>query len=408
MGLPINACVYPYYDREAVWTFDIDMHQTLTARRLFTGSETIEFPRISIDGDGMIVSIEPCAAPRTEETNLSPTFFDIHTHGGANYDVMDATPEAIDAVNHFHGNAGVGHYLPTTVTAPVEKTLRSLDGIACAIEGAHDGRSARPVGIHLEGPFISHIKRGVHPPAFILSPDIALFDRFQEAARGHIRLITIAPEVPGAIELIRHCSAKGVRVSLGHTNAVASEARAGIEAGARSATHTYNAMRALDHREPGVLGEVLDSDALFAELICDGIHVAPELVRLWLKAKGPQRAILVTDSMAAAGMPDGDYILGTFAVKVSEGRAYAADDLARGKKTLAGSVLTLGHAVENIQRFTGVSLDLAARLASTNPAAMLGLEDTVSTVAPGQPANFNIFDAAGKRKQTLLHGTPIA
>ncbi|MBS1799316.1 MAG: N-acetylglucosamine-6-phosphate deacetylase [Acidobacteria bacterium] len=384
------------------------MHQTLTARRLLTGSETIEFPRINIDGDGAIASIEPGVAPRTDEATLTPTFFDIHTHGGANYDVMDATPEAIDGVNRFHGSAGVGHYLPTTVTAPIEKTLRSLDGIASAIESPYDRRSARPVGIHLEGPFISHIKRGVHPPAYIQEPDIALFDRFQEAARGHIRLITIAPEVPGAIELIRHCSAKGVRVSLGHTNAVAAEARAGIEAGARSATHTYNAMRALDHREPGILGEVLDSDALFAELICDGIHVAPELVRLWMKAKGPQRAILVTDSMAAAGMPDGDYMLGTFAVKVSEGRAFAADDLARGKKTLAGSVLTLGRAVENLQRFTGVPLDIATKLASTNPAMLLGLEGTVGSVAPGQPANFNVFNAAGKRKQTLLYGTPVA
>lgn len=387
--------------------FDIDMHQTLAARRLITGSEIIEYPRIRIDKDGLIVGIEPGAAPHTEESTLTSTFFDIHTHGGASYDVMEGTPEALGAVSRFHGTNGVGHYLPTTVTAPIEKTLASLDGIACAIEAPHDPRSARPMGIHLEGPFISHAKRGVHPPADILAPDIAVFDRFQEAARGHIRLITIAPEVPGAIDLIRHCTAKGVCVSIGHTNAIAAEARAGIEAGARSATHTYNAMRPLDHREPGVLGEVLDDETLFAEIICDGIHVVPELVRLWLKAKGPARAILVTDSMSAAGMPDGDYMLGTFPVKVSEGHAFAADDLSRGKETLAGSVLTLGRAVENLQRFTGAPLEVAARLASVNPATMLGLGKTVGDITPGQPANFNVFNAAGKLEKTLLYGTEV-
>jgi len=380
------------------------MYQTLAARRLITASEVIEYPRITLDKEGYITSIEHDAAPRSEETTLTSTFFDIHTHGGANHDVMDATPEAIAAVNRFHGTHGVSHYLPTTVTAPIEKTLAALDGIACAIAVSPDPHRARPVGIHLEGPFISHAKRGVHPPANILPPDITLFDRFQQAARGNIRLITIAPEIPGAIELIRHCTAQGVRVSLGHSNALAAEARAGIEAGARSATHTYNAMRPLDHREPGILGVVLDLESLFAEIICDGIHVAPELIRLWLKAKGPERAILVTDGMSAAGMPDGDYMLGTFPVKVANGRALAAEDLARGKETLAGSVLTLDRAVENLQRFTGASLEIAARLASRNPATMLGLEETVASIAPGQPANFNVFDAAGTLKKTLLQG----
>ncbi len=380
------------------------MYQTLAARRLITASDVIEYPRITLDNEGFISNIEGGAAPRTEETTLSATFFDIHTHGGANHDVMEATPEAINAVNRFHGTNGVSHYLPTTVTAPIDRTLKALEGIACAIEAPHDPRRARPIGIHLEGPFISHAKRGVHPPADILPPDIALFDRFQQAARGNIRLITIAPEMPGAIELIRHCSAQGVRVSIGHSNALATETRAGIEAGARSATHTYNAMRALDHREPGILGEVLDAGTLFAEIICDGVHVAPELVRLWLKAKGPERAILVTDSMAAAGMPDGDYMLGTFPVKVADGRALAAEDLAKGKETLAGSVLTLSRAVENLQRFTGTSLEVATRLASRNPAAMLGLEKITAAIAPGQPANFNVFNAAGKLEKTILQG----
>jgi N-acetylglucosamine-6-phosphate deacetylase len=387
------------------------MFHTLSARRLITASETIELPVISIDDDGMIAGIEPGAASPATDTTLTTTFFDVHTHGAANHDVMEGTPEALSTVSRFMATRGVGHYLPTTVTAPVEKTLVSLEGISRAIDLASTAdwnpRFARPVGIHLEGPFISHSKRGVHPPEYILAPDIKLFDRLQQAAGGHIRLITIAPEIPGAIDLIRHCIDQKVRISIGHTDATSAETHAAIEAGATSATHTYNAMRPLNHREPGVLGTVLDSNQLFAELICDGVHVAPELVRLWLKAKGTYRAILVTDSMAAAGMPDGDYTLGTFAVRVANGRAFAADDLSQGQHTLAGSVLTLDRAVANLQLFTGASLETAVGLASYNPASMLGMERTIANVAVDEPANFNVFDAAGNLQQTVLYGTAL-
>lgn len=387
------------------------MPQTLHARSLVTASQIIQRPTITISADGIITSIEPNSAPKTATTTLATTFFDIHTHGGAGHDFMEATPDVFRKLGGFLASHGVGHYLPTTVTASVEKTLASLEGIASEIERSAgpewDPTHARPVGIHLEGPFISHAKRGVHPPAQILPPDIALFDRFQQAAGGHIRLITIAPEVPGALDLIHHCARQGVRVSIGHSNATASEARAGIEAGARSATHTFNAMRPLDHREPGVLGVVLDEDALDAELICDGVHVAPELVRLWLKAKGHRHAVLVTDSMAAAGMPEGEYTLGTFKVHVADGRALAADDLAQGKETLAGSVLTLDRAVANLQRFTGAPLEVAVRLASNNPAILLGLGDTIDGLEPGKPANFNIFNEAGELEGTLLYGKQI-
>lgn len=377
------------------------MIQTLTARRLLTPQGAIDHPVITI-ADGLIQSIEP-ATSSSEDTTLTPAFLDIHTHGAANHDVMEGTPKALCAISRFLATRGVGQYLATTVTAPVDKTLRSLEGIANVIE-SHDHNGATPIGIHLEGPFISHIKRGVHPPADILPPSIELFDRFQQAARGHIRLMTIAPEVPGAVDLIAHAAKQGVRLSLGHSNATASETKAGIAAGATTATHTFNAMRSLDHREPGIIGTVLDDDQLFAELICDGIHVAPELVRLWLKAKGAERAILVTDSMSATGMPDGDYMLGTFRVTVANGRCYLADDLSHGTHTLAGSVLTMDRAVANLQAFTGAPFATAIRLATTNPATMLGLD---SPLAPGQPANFNRFTPDGQLKSTILHGVPV-
>ncbi len=256
---------------------------------------------------------------------------------------------------------------------------------------------ARLIGIHLEGPFLSHAKRGVQPAEHLLAPEIATFDRLFDAAEGHVRLMTLAPELPGAIELITHATARGVRVSLGHSNATAAETRAAIAAGAVSATHTFNAMRPLDHREPGILGTVLSDDALYAELICDGIHVAPEMARLWWKAKGAERAILVTDAMSAAGMPDGTYQLGGFAVDVAHGRA-----MARG--VLAGSVLTLDRALANFIEFTGAPLEQALRLLTVNPASMTGVGEEAGSLAVGQAASFVALDETGKLVGSVVNG----
>ncbi len=263
------------------------------------------------------------------------------------------------------------------------------------------------MGIHLEGPFLSHAKRGVHPAAELQPPSIPLFDRLQQAARGHIRLMTIAPETPGALELIEHATQSGTKVSLGHSDATADETRAAIRAGAVGATHIFNAMRRLDHREPGIAGVVLDAESLYAELICDGIHVAPEFVRLWLLAKTEERAILVTDGISATGMPDANYLLGEVEVTVKGGRCLLTSDLANGVQTLAGSVLTMDRAVANLQCFTGAPLATAVRAASRNPARMLGLGGH-GEVAVGRPANFNLYSAADDLQQTILHGVVVA
>jgi N-acetylglucosamine-6-phosphate deacetylase len=376
------------------------MPQTLTAASLVTPARTWTNPVIAIDDDGRIVSIETAASNQsvTDTTILTATFLDIHLHGAVNHDVMEGTPEALGAVEHFLAARGVSHYLPTTVTAALDPTLRALEGIATCIEAGSRG-GAIPLGIHLEGPFVSHAKRGVHPPEHIVAPNVALFDRFQQAARGHIRLITLAPEIPGALDVIEHATRSGVKVSIGHSNATAAETRLALAAGATSATHTFNAMRPLDHREPGILGIVLDDDSLFAEIICDGVHVEPELVRLFLKAKGMHRAILITDGMSATGMPDGTYFLGGMEVRVADGRC-----LANG--VLAGSVLTLDRAVANFARFTGTPFAAVTGLASANPAKMLGL-DAQLAIAPGQPANFNRYTADGTLQATILNGRQV-
>ena len=328
---------------------------------------------------------------------LAPAFFDVHFHGAKGHDVMEATPEAIDAIGGFLAEHGTGSFLATTVTAPLNATLRSLEGLAKLVRREPVAGQARLIGIHLEGPFLSHAKRGVQPAEDLLAPEIATFDRLFEAGEGQVRLMTLAPELPGAAELIAHAKARGVRVSLGHSNATAAETRAAIAAGAVSATHTFNAMRPLDHRELGILGVVLTDDALYAELICDGIHVAPDAVKLWARAKGMERAILVTDAMSAAGMPDGTYQLGGFAVEVAHGRA-----MARG--VLAGSVLTLDRALANFMEFTGAPLEQALRLLTVNPASMIGVGEEAGSLVVGQAASFVAVDQMGELVGSIVNG----
>jgi N-acetylglucosamine-6-phosphate deacetylase len=383
---------------------------TLTARTLITAIGSIAYPAIAVGPTGLIEDISTDASI-TSDKILTPTFLDIHIHGAAGYDVMLASPRDLSRIQRFLARRGTSHYLPTTVTASSDDTLAALDRLGAAIESPTPGDEAEPIGIHLEGPFLSHAKRGVHPAELLQHPSIELFDRFQQAARGHIRLLTIAPELPWSDELIGHATGSGVRVSLGHTNATLEETREGVQGmfnaisgqpqpsfDRLSATHTFNAMRPLDQREPGVLGFVLDQP-VFAELICDGIHVAPELVRLWLRLK-QERAILVTDAISATGMPDGPYMLAGLPVTVSEGRA----SLSGAPETLAGSVLTLDRAVSNLRKFTGCTLETAVRCASSQPATLLGLEDTIASLRPGQPASFNQYGADGQLEATYLYG----
>jgi N-acetylglucosamine-6-phosphate deacetylase len=379
------------------------MTKTITARYLVTADAVLDFPVVTLASDGTIAQIasDPKAL-QNETSTLTAAFLDIHTHGALGHDVMTATPSALGEMQRFLAARGVAYYLPTTVTDSVDNTLRALEALATAVEGADADNEATPIGIHLEGPFLSHAKRGVHPPDELQPPSIALFDRFWAAARGNISLMTIAPELPDAVELIAHAVSLGVKVSLGHSNATSAETLPAIAAGATSATHTFNAMRALEHREPGILGTVLDDERLFAELICDGIHVAPPLVRMWLKAKRLSRAILVTDAMSATGMPEGEYSLAGQPVTVTSDRAV----LSTSPSTLAGSILTMDRAVANLRAFTGSTIGDAARLATHNPAAMLG-QAQLTSIAVGSPANLNHFDASGKLFGTYLRGCQL-
>ena len=383
------------------------MPAVLIAKRLYDGTKLIDDPVVLLE-DGRVTSVSTRSASELPTgvrilefpgATLAPAFFDIHIHGAAGHDVMEATPEALAAVAGFLASRGTSGFLATTVTAPLDATLRAVDGLAKLIAHPIGDGLAQPLGIHLEGPFLSHAKRGVQPAEHLLAPNITTFDKLFEAGQGQVRLMTLAPELPGATELTEHATKRGVRVSLGHSNATAAETRAAIAAGAVSATHTFNAMRALDHREPGILGTVLTDDALFAELICDGVHSRPEMARLWWRAKGPERAILVTDAMSAAGMPDGEYDLGGFPVQVVQGCAMRDG-------VLAGSLLTLDRALANFLAFTGANLDEGLRLLTANPAAMTGLGQEAGSIAPGRKANLVAVSAEGKLIAAFVGGQP--
>ena len=312
---------------------------------------------------------------------------------------MEGTPKALQAIGAALAGHGVGAYYPTTVTSSTEETLRALDMIARVIEQGAAAEGAVPLGIHLEGPFLSVAKRGVHPAGLLVEPSIALFDRFWQAARGHIRIMTIAPELTTALELTEYATGLGVICSLGHSNGTLAEAEAGFRAGARSATHTFNAMRALDHRDPGIAAYVLDNDSLFAEIVCDGIHVDPAMIRLFFKAKGAEKSILITDGMAATGMPDGRYKLGELDVEVSKGRCTSVGS----PGVLAGSVLTMDQAVRNFSLFTGAGIVASAQCAARNPARLMSLEQW-GCVEEGREANFVALSPEGGIVQSFRAG----
>jgi N-acetylglucosamine-6-phosphate deacetylase len=382
------------------------MTSTITARRLLRGNEIVEYPRITVE-DGRITSIlsreTGTAGDSYPDATLVPAYVNIHVHGAVGHDVMEGTPHALQAVGAALAGHGVGAYYPTTVTSSTEETLRALDMIAGVIEREPSANAAVPLGIHLEGPFLSPAKRGAHTEALLVQPSISLFDRFWQAARGHIRILTIAPELPTALDLIEHANRLGVVCSLGHSNATLVQAEAGARAGARSATHTFNAMRSLDHRDPGIAAYVLDDDALFAEIICDGIHVDPAMVRLFFKAKGLEKSVLITDGMSATGMPDGKYKLGDLDVEVAHGRCTTAGS----PGVLAGSVLTMDHAVRNFSVFTGTNIAVGAQLAARNPARLMGLDRDWGCLEEGREANLVALSPDGQTVQSFRAGRPL-
>jgi N-acetylglucosamine-6-phosphate deacetylase len=388
-----------------------------TAGRLLTPTDAVEHPLMLVE-QGRVLEISARSgrqAPAGISVSdfgdgvIAPGYVDLHIHGSAGYDVMDDTAEALPAIEQLLARHGVTSYFPTTVTAPMDATLRALERLADAIENREQndnkkddvkGRSL-PLGIHLEGPFISHARRGVHPAENLLAPKLSTFEQFWQAARGRIRMMTIAPELDGAPEVIAEAARRGVCVSLGHSDADFEAAERGIAAGARHATHTFNAMRPLghrteDHRSPGILGAVLTDRRVSADIIADGVHLDPAIVKLFAQAKGPERTVLITDATSATGMPDGRYRLGSFEVDVRDGKC-----MADGK--LAGSVLTMDLAVRNLARFAEWDLSQAIAAASRNPARAARIANK-GVLTVGADADFVVLSREGEVLRTFVGG----
>jgi N-acetylglucosamine-6-phosphate deacetylase len=382
------------------------MRTVFTASRLYTPIQEIEHPTLAVE-DGRIIEIswrDGSERPRNAsvvdfgDAVLAPGYVDIHIHGGAGVDLMRAPASELPRLGKFLSTHGVTGYFPTTVAAPIDSICSALDRLAGAIEAASpvaDG--ARPLGIHLEGPYLSHKRRGVHPPENLIEPTLENFERLWQAARGHLRVITIAPELPGAMEVIAEAARRKVCVSIGHSDSDLPTAHAAVDAGARHATHTFNAMHPLDHREPGIVAEVLTNDRLSADMIVDGIHVAPQVVQIFLETKGRERAVLITDAIMATGMPDGHYQLGPIEVDVKDGKCTS-------NGSLAGSVLTMDRAVRNVTRFSSWSLRDAVRAASLNAARAVGLVGTHGILQVGARADFTVLSPSGDVIKTIVGG----
>lgn len=383
------------------------MRTTFTAACLYTPVEEIRNPLLVVE-DGRVVGVSARSSSEAPgnaavvdfgDAVIAPGFFDVHIHGGAGFDAMRTSVSELPKLGQFLATHGVTAYFPTTVAAPLDATCSALERLADTIEATELGGAvqARPLGIHLEGPFLSHKRRGVHPPENLVEPTIAIFDRLWQAARGHVRMLTIAPEIPGAMEVIPEAAKRGVCVSIGHSDAEMPVAQAAVAAGARHATHTFNAMRPLDHREPGIIGEVLSDDSITADVIVDGIHVAPAVVKLFLQAKGRERAVLITDAMTATGMPNGKYQLGPIMVDVKDGKATAGD-------SLAGSVLTMDRAVRNVVKFSDWTLRDAVRAATLNPARTVGMDAQRGALVAGAVADFVVLSSGGDVIKTIVGG----
>jgi N-acetylglucosamine-6-phosphate deacetylase len=355
--------------------------------------------------DAMPAGLVPANTPTIYATGciVAPGLLDVHLHGGGGCDVMDATIEALRTITHAHGRHGTTGLLAATITAPQEQLEEAAAVInqAMPLSRQPDWNGAQLLGLHMEGPYFSVKKCGAQNPAYIREPSQAEVERIISIIGPGLKHITIAPELPGAIELIGWLRQQGIRVSLGHTESSYEVAKQAIAAGADHATHTFNAMPTLHHREPGTVAAVLGDNIVTAEVIADGIHLHPGAMNLVYKAKGACLTCLVTDAMAAMDMPDGHYRLGELPVQVINGAARLENG------SLAGSVLTLDRAVKNMVEMVGVPLEEAITMATYVPARQLNMLDQKGTLEVGKDGDLCIFGADLLCRHTIIAGRQL-
>lgn len=328
-----------------------------------------------------------------------PGLIDIHFHGCKGFDFCDGTKEAIHEIAKYEASIGVTAISPATMTLPVEQLEEILATAASYKKEAAD--EADLIGVNMEGPFISKEKKGAQDATYIIPCTKEIFHRFQSAAQGLVKYIGVAPEREGALEFVEQVKDE-VNVSLAHTNASYEDAKAAYDRGADHAVHLYNAMPPFTHRAPGVIGAVADSEHVTAELICDGVHIHPSVVRATFKMLGADRIILISDSMRATGMPDGEYTLGGLAVNVTGSRATLVSNGA-----LAGSATNLLDCMRTVVKEMGIPLETAVACATMNPAKSLGAYDKYGSLTPGKKGNVVLLDKELNLKAVIKDGKRI-
>lgn len=351
-----------------------------------------------------VVDLETQSAPQIDpaaltkvEGYLSPGFIDVHVHGGGGADFMDGDPEAVAVITQTHARYGTTGLLATTLTAPEEALIRAIRAARTAPR-----RGAKVLGYHIEGPYINYKMKGAQDGRYVRPASIAEIDRWYEAGGTDLCWhVTLAPEIEGHHEAIRHLAARGAVVSAGHTEATYAQMKEAVAAGVTHATHLYNAMRGLHHREPGTVGAAMTLPGITTEVIADGVHIHPASLAVAVGARGVDSLLLITDAMAATGMPEGDYFLGELPTTVKNGEARLADG------TLAGSVLTMATAVRNMVKLVGVPLHDAVRMASLNPARRHRLDGRKGSIAPGKNADLVILDQELHAVTTIVEGEVV-
>ena len=341
--------------------------------------------------------------PPTEDFGsayIAPGFIDLHTHGIAGANVMDGSPDSLALMARRLAVHGVTGFLPTTVTESLDRIRRAIECVR-DIVAVQDQDGARIMGIHLEGPWVAPAFKGMQKAEHIVPPDEDVARGLLSLGTGVVKRVTLAPELPGADRLIALLRVEGVAVSMAHSGATYEQAQDAVSRGVEQVTHCFNAMTGLHHRHPGLVGAALTNEALYTELIADGIHLHPAVMRLLVRVKGRERVTLVTDAMPATELPDGDYRFGGHDVFVRDGAARLADG------TLAGSTLTMDAAVRNVIRLCGVSLVDAVRMAATTPAEAMGWGSSKGKIESGYDADLVILDASLQPLATWINGVQV-
>jgi N-acetylglucosamine-6-phosphate deacetylase len=377
------------------------MHCTLRGARLIDA--TLDIPRgdISINGT-RIQSVELASEAQEqviEADNMivMPGFIDVHTHGGGGFNLHTTESSQIGAYARWAPATGVTAFLIAVVGTPGSLPEAQLEAAITAMN--HFEAGAEPLGIHLEGPYISSARRGAHLPSWLRSPDAAETERVLELTDSYLQVVTLAPELPGAAAMISRLIDAGITVSIGHTDATYEQAQEAIDLGITHATHCFNAMRPLHHRHPGPLAAIAQAEQVSGELIADGVHVHPAAMEALVKLLGPRRVIVITDALAAAGMSTGTFDFAGQPAQVVSGVARLADG------TITGSVLTMDQALRNMLSMTHVSLQETVGMLTLNPACAAGVIERKGRLQAGYDADLLIFDSSLALQATICRGT---